>query len=389
MDFWDDLTGKHVLFVITKSNWGGAQAYVYALATNFKRAAANVAVALGDTGHSESTVGLLAERLTDADVRVTLLGTLSRDISLFKEWQALRELIACIRRERPDVLHLNSSKAGVLGALAGRLARVPRIVFTAHGWAHREPRSLVWRILVWKASWLTVLLSHTVIVVSEHDWRTAPVLFSRRKIHVVHNGIASSPQVSKSEARHFLASDLTALKKLPKWVLIPAELTRNKGIDLAIRAFGSVSSNIDDVALVVVGSGEEHATLANLIKEYGLEDHVFLRGFVPDVRNYLAAADVFLLPSRKEGLPLALLEAGSTGLPAVASRTGGIPEIIDEDENGLLVTPGDIDGLAAALTRLLLNTEEANAFGARLKKTIQEKFSEKEMLAKTVAVYTS
>lgn len=389
MELQDDLAGKRILFVITKSNWGGAQAYVYMLAKHCHKAGADVAVAFGGTGRPESETGLLAEQLALDGIRAIVLPSLSRDISLAAEWRAFRELRACIENERSDVLHLNSSKTGVLGALAGRLAGVPRIVFTAHGWAYRESRSLVWRILVWKVSWLTVFLSHAIIVVSERDWRGAPVLFSRRKVYVVHNGVASFLQVPKEEARRFLASNLAALQKLPKWVLIPAELTRNKGIDFAIRAFARVSTSIDDTALVVVGGGEEHARLTDHIKEYGLEDRVFLCGFVADVRRYLAAADVFLLPSRKEGLPLALLEAGITGLPAIASRTGGIPEIITHEINGLLVTPGNIDGLVDALTRLLLNTEEARAFGARLKETVQNKFSAEEMFAKTVAVYTS
>jgi glycosyltransferase involved in cell wall biosynthesis len=158
-------------------------------------------------------------------------------------------------------------------------------------------------------------------------------------------------------------------------------------VDLAIRAFAGVSTNVDDAALVLVGEGEEHQSLLKLISTYGLEKRVFLLGFVPDVRQYLAAADVFLMPSRKEGMPFGLLEAGRAGLPVIAARVGGIPEVVEHGQNGLLIRPNDIDGLADAMTRLLTDREEAMRLGAELKKTVAGKFSEEEMLRQTTSVY--
>jgi len=383
----EEVSGKRILYVITKSNWGGAQAYVYALAAHATEAGAEVVVVFGGTGRPEGGAGLLAERLAEADIRTITLPSLAREVSLGSEWRAFRELRECFKREQPDLVHLNSSKAGALGALAARLSHVPRIVFTAHGWPHREPRSWPVRVLIWLASWVTVLLCHAVIAVSECDCRGAPALLARRKVRLVHNGVAPFTLVSREEARRFLAPDIRVLEKA-RWILVPAELTRNKGVDFAIRAFAGVSTNIDDAALVVVGDGEEHGRLMKLIQEYGLERRVFLLGFVPEARRYFHAADIFLLSSRKEGLPIALLEAGVAGLPAIASRTGGIPEVIEHEKSGLLVRPGNIDGLADALTRLLTKPEEARAYGARLKKVVQERFSEERMLAETVDVYS-
>ena len=207
-----DLAGKRILFLITKSNWGGAQSYVYTLTTHCRAVGAEVAVIFGNPEGPGSEPGLLAARLMDAGIRVHAIPALARDVSLFAEWRAFRALLGLIRSEKPDILHLNSSKAGALGALAGRLARVPRIVFTAHGWAYREPRSLIWRWLVWKASWLTVVLCHAVIVVSEIDLRTAPILFSRRKMHLVHNGITTFPLMPRTEARGELAKRVPRLR---------------------------------------------------------------------------------------------------------------------------------------------------------------------------------
>ncbi|HEY0010901.1 MAG TPA: glycosyltransferase family 4 protein [Candidatus Paceibacterota bacterium] len=387
MERQESLAGKRLLFVITKSNWGGAQAYVCTLAKHSQSLGMEVAVALGGTGRPGSDTGILAARLTEAGIRVHVVPALARDISPLHEWRALQALTAFIRSERPDILHLNSSKAGVLGAIAGRRARIGRIVFTVHGWPHREPCGAVMRAVRWLGSWLTVVLSHAVIAVSDCDRCTAPVIFSRKKIAVVRNGMGDFPTLEKEAARHFLAPDIPALAKLTSWVLIPAELTRNKGIDIAIRAFAGVSTNVDHAALVMVGEGEEHEHLTRLIESYGLGGRAFLLGFVPDVRRYLKAADIFLLPSRKEGLPLAVLEAGRAGLPAIATRTGGIPEIIEHQKTGLLINPGDVDALADAMTTLLTNPVDATKLGMALEQKVREEFSEKMMLDRTLLLY--
>jgi len=383
----ESLAGKRILFVITKSNWGGAQSYVFTLAQHCHAQGADVAVALGGTGRPGSETGMLAARLAESGIRTLSIPSLVRDVSFFREWRVLKELRELIREERPDVLHLNSSKVGSIGAVAGRLEKLARIVFTAHGWPHREPRNAFMKAFIWISSWATVLLSHAVIAVSEKDYATTPSLFSKKKVHLVHNGIREFPLKSREEARSFLAPSLPDLAKYKEWIFMPAELTRNKGIDIAMRAFAGVRTNVDSAALVIAGEGEEHGALARLIDSYGMQKRAFLLGFVPDVHLYLAAADIFLMASRKEGLPLALLEAGYAGLPVIATKVGGIPEVIQHEKNGLLIEPDDVDGLADALTRLLLNPEEAQKYGKELKCSVREKFSEEEMLKKTLALY--
>lgn len=381
------LTGKRLLFVITKSNWGGAQSYVHSLAVAAKAEGADVAVALGGIGLPGSDTGMLATRLREAGIRIIVVESFARDISVLREWRTFKELRALIARERPDILHLNSSKAGGIGALAARLAKVPCIVFTAHGWAHHEPRPPFARLVIRLASWATVVLSHVVIVVSEGDRKTAPVLFSRKKLRVVKIGVASCALVPREEARAFIAPSIAALDALPKWLFMTAELTKNKGVDVAIRAFAGVSTNVDDAALVIAGEGEGHGELTALIEAYGLKKRVFLLGFVPNVRQYLKAADVLLMPSRKEGMPMALLEAGHAGLPVIASAVGGIPEVIEGEKNGLLIRSEDVDGLADSMTRLLSDPVEAKRFGDALQQTVMGNFSADEMLRATMALY--
>ena len=129
------LAKKKILYVITKSNWGGAQSYVYTLATAAKDAGADVAVAFGGTGGAGATTGRLELELQKVGIRTVFVKSFMRDISFFKEFRVLGELVRIFKTERPDIVHLNSSKAGGIGALAARLAGVGRIVFTSHGLA--------------------------------------------------------------------------------------------------------------------------------------------------------------------------------------------------------------------------------------------------------------
>jgi len=386
------LAGKKILFVITKSNWGGAQAYVYALATHCAGVGAHVTVALGGTGGVGADTGLLAEKLAAQDIRVVVLTSFARDISLMRECWAFRELYRVIRHEQPDIIHVNSSKAGGLGALAARSAswrrkRPIRIIFTAHGFAHREPRPLVAKALIWFASWVTILLSHDTIAVSACDRQHAPALFLRRRIHLIRNGIAPFPLIPRVEARRALQRCAPRVSLEGLWLLLNGELHPNKGIDVALRAFARIARAHPDLFFVVMGSGQEHERLERLIAKLGISERAFLLGFVPNGKQYLRAADIFTLPSRKEGLPLAILEAGIAELPVVATRTGGIPEIISDRSLGILVPVEDVEALAQAYAALADDADARVRLGAALHTKVLREFSEETMFAATTALY--
>ena len=131
-----------ILYLITKSNWGGAQRYVYDLASTFAARGHEIIVATGGNGE-------LVSRLSTTPVRIHAVSHLVRDVSFKEEYYALKELYSCIKKEKPDIVHLNSSKAAGLGALIGRFLSVPCIVFTVHGAPFREDRSYIKRRLIY------------------------------------------------------------------------------------------------------------------------------------------------------------------------------------------------------------------------------------------------
>ncbi len=136
-----------------------------------------------------------------------------------------------------------------------------------------------------------------------------------------------------------------------------------------------------------MGEGEERERLNGQIRALGLEDTVFLIGFLPDAARYLKGLDVFVLPSVKEGLPYAIMEAMAAGLPVVATAVGGIPDLIKTGETGHLAPPKNPAALARAIVRVMAEPYPGRAMGRRAKTAIAASFSREAMLAGTIAVY--
>ncbi|MBI2409458.1 glycosyltransferase family 4 protein [Candidatus Kaiserbacteria bacterium] len=380
----DDLQGRRVLFVITKSNWGGAQAYVHTLATRFAQAGADVAVASGGTGEAGADSGLLVQKLAEAGIRTIFVRNFMRDISYIQEWKALGELTRIFKRERPDVVHLNSSKAGGIGALAARLAGVSRIVFTAHGLPFDEDVNLASRIFRWLSTWATFLLAHRVIVISQANYRRARRFpFCARKPRLVYNGVAEEPLAPREMARAALMPE--ADMSVP-WIGTISELTRNKGLGYLIDAAKLLDERGCAFELGVIGTGEEYGPLTRQIEKYGLQKKVRLLGFIADAARYLSAFDIFTLTSVKEGHPYVLLEAARARCAIVASRISGIMDIVDNTA-GFLVAPKDSEAIASALETLLTDSRRRQELGANLSARVAKNFSIERMLAETATAY--
>ena len=390
---------KKILYVVTKSNWGGAQRYVYDLATSLPGAKFDVGVVFGGSGE-------LARKLSEAGIRVVQIQRLERDMGIISDTLAFFELIRIFFREKPDIVHLNSSKAGGLGGLAGRLYNAsvllssafhvprstfyPRIIFTAHGWAFNEERTIASKFIIRCASWLTVALSHTTIVVSDYDRNQAErMLFLKHKITRIHNGVRKIKFTGKNTAREVFLPERVASLSKTLWIGTVAELHNNKGLSYAIKAVKKLEEKMDieKFIYVIIGEGEERTALQNLIQEMHLENEVFLIGKREGASSLLRAFDIFILPSIKEGLPYVILEAGVAELPVVASAVGGIPEIIQDMKSGILVKSKHEDEIALALEFLITNPQKRAEFGERLKEYVAENFSLEKMTTETGRLY--
>ncbi|TSC60794.1 MAG: group 1 glycosyl transferase [Parcubacteria group bacterium Gr01-1014_107] len=405
-----------ILYIITKGNWGGAQRYVYDLATSLPKDQFDIAVAFGE-GET------LKKKLEEGAIRTIRLKHSQRNINFLEDFGLLFELFKLYVRERPDIIHLNSSKIGLLGTMSARfyfflhfkllpaqagytlsrsasggrlgkrfgkaesaLALNPKIIFTAHGWAFNESRSFFKKSLLKLGQWLTVLLADKIIAVSQKTREDMIYLpFVGRKIETIHNGVENIEFLPKEEARRSLWKEA----KEGLWIGTIAELHRNKGVDILIEAFEQITKENLGVKLLIIGEGEERNFLEKKIKERGLVGSVLLKGFLESASKYLKALDIFVLASRTEGLPYTLLEAGLAGLPVIGNKVGGIAEIIEDGVTGLVAERGNVESIKDSLRYLLANKKLGEILGQNLKRKVDRKFTLKELVCRTLLVYNT
>ncbi len=377
---------RKVLLVITKSNFGGAQRYVYDLARNLDKNSFECTVAAGPAQGSDAP-GLLMDKLKDAGIRTILVPELSRDVS-FADIPAFFSLYALFKRERPDVVHLNSSKVGGLGALAARLARIPRIVFTSHGLAYDEPRPIYAKALIFISTWLTFLLSHVVICVSRNTSRRAARLpLCKSRVRLVYSGIEPPTFLSEADARAELLRRTGPVPPNIPWIGTVAELVPNKGLGYALRACEELKRSGRSFVFFIIGGGDQERMLSDAIANRGLAQEVRLLGYIPGAASLMKAFDIFTLTSRKEGLPYVLLEAAHAGVAVAATDIPGIDDVIENGVSGALSNPDDAQQFADTLIELLDDNALRTRFASALQKSVAEDFSTDRMVRSTTALY--
>lgn len=370
----DPTEGKRkILILITKSNWGGAQRYVYDLASSLN-GTYEICVGYGGSG-------VLGEKLREHGVRTIAIPELARDVNLLGDFRTFFALFRIVRKEKPEVLHLNSSKIGILGAIAARISFThAHIVFTAHAWAFNEDRNDLSKVLIMFLHWLTVLLSDNTIAVSDAVKRQIDWLpFIKKKVVVVHLGILPTAPMPRALARQKLA--------IPEEDFVIgtiAELHPVKGLTYALDALKLLPKHI---SLVIIGEGSERMKLEKKIQDDDLAHRVTLTGHVRNAANLLPAFDIFLLPSLSEALGYVLLEAGLAQVPVIATSVGGIPEVIESLHTGILVHPRSAKEIKYAVDYFLEQPQSMEVFAKNLHERIYNDFSLQKMVHATLDIY--
>lgn len=333
-----------VLIVITLAETGGAQSYVRELVPALVERYDVTVAAFGP--------GPLVEAVRRAGARYVPLRHVRRAVSP-RDLLGLVELAGLMRRERPVIVHANSSKAGVLGRLAAALARVPIRVFTVHGWAFKASSGPSRALYLW-ADRLMRPLTTLVVCVSESERAAglAARTCSAGRTAVIHNGVdvEHAPLASPGGGP-------------PVRLVSVGRIAPPKDFVTLVRAVGRLERG--SVHLSVLGEGPRHAELVAEIEAHALGESVELAGNVTDVPARLAQAHVFVLSSRSEGLPISVLEAMAAGLPVVAADVGGLKELVEDGVTGYLFEPGDAIGLAERLAELARDSALRVALGAK------------------------
>ncbi|OGE83044.1 MAG: hypothetical protein A2846_01690 [Candidatus Doudnabacteria bacterium RIFCSPHIGHO2_01_FULL_49_9] len=355
-----------ILLVITQGELGGAQRYVLDLATHLNSPQSPLKLRGGEKGSYEILVAMGAEQprlgqlLVKKGIKVEYLKYLVRNINPLHDLLAIWQLKKLIKAFQPDIIHLNSSKAGVLGSIAGGLAGNRNVIFTAHGFAFLEPH--LFKFIYFWAERFATRFRRKIITVSEFDRQTAIKnrLCSPEKLITIHNGI-DSKKIQISNIKFQPSSKIT--------IGTIAHDYPTKDLATLRAAFAILKSEFNNLQLQIIGRGSEI-------------------GEVDDAAAELGKFDIYVCSSVKEGFPYSILEAMAAGLPIISTAVGGIPEAITDGTEGLLVPPKDPQALAAAIKKLILNPTLAEQLGAAAQKKVQE-FSLDKMLSETVKVYQS
>ena len=351
--------------------YGGASSRVLSMLTRFPSGTAALA------GLENGAVTREAKRL---GLPVHVLGSRKTDPRI------LPRLVRLIRKEGFQVLDTQNIQSKFYASLAAALTRVA-LVSTINSWYENEHGGASTRGKIYTTLELATNRNLALYVtVSEKD--RGMLLRSgipEEKVELIYNAVdTATPKVEPNFLR--------AQFNLPADALIclaVGRLVKIKGYDVLIDAMKEAAAEIPNLVCVIIGEGETREELTRQIEETGLHGRVILPGYIPreSILSALASCDIFAMPSRYEGTPIALLEAGSMACPIIASNAGGMPELVSDEEHALLVPPEDPYALAQALIRLAKDRALAKRLGESAQRRVQEKFSLENQVTATMNAY--
>jgi glycosyltransferase involved in cell wall biosynthesis len=355
-----------ILYVITGADIGGAQRHVMHLVEWFHLNGNVVEVVTGEEGP-------LVDWLLARKIEVKVI-PIPRTIQPKEDWRAFLKLKRHLKKNRYDVVHCHSSKAGIIGRLAAYFSRVPKIVFTAHGFVFTDPTLSIKK----KAFYIFLErlfggMSTDIITVSHYDLREGFGIGLNPKIlHIIHNGLPVQnllpiPEWEKKQTR------LRASEK--KIIGFVGRFASEKNIDMIIRIAELFRSDglMNEVELWLIGDGKLEANYRREVSEKGLSECVRFLGNQDDVISWMDQMHLLLITSHKEGLPYVLLEAMGRGVPVISTDVGGIKEVLDPSgEHGLMVPLNDDREMYDKINKLLNDSNLREMVGRSLLQQAEE-----------------
>ena len=358
-----------IAYLVTRAEpIGGAQIHVRDLATAVREQGHTPTVLTGGTG---SFVDSLRER----GVPVMVLRHLAVPIGPVRDVRALAEIRAALKDLRPDLLTTHSSKAGILGRIAGRTLGIP-VVFTAHGWAFTPGIPGGHAAIYRRIERLAGPLASRIITVSEFDRRLAlgAGIAREDRLVTVHNGMPDvSPRLRADPGR------------TPVRLVMVARFEAQKDHPTLLEALGGLTQHA--WSLDLIGNGPLMSDMEALADRLGLGERVRFLGQRMDVHDLLAQSQVSLLVTNWEGFPLSILESMRAGLPVIASSVGGIDEAVVEGQTGYVVPRQGVEQLRARIHQLLVDPALRTRFGASGRSRYERHFTLDHAATKTLAVY--
>ena len=345
-----------VLQIVTRLVVRGVPRHVLDLATHLDSERFELEVL---AGRGEPDEGSLWEEAGDRGVVTHRVEELQRAVNPITDLRAYRAIFNHIKKGEYDIVHTHISKAGVIGRLASKRAGGPAIVHTYHGNIEELDRRTLASRAYLKFEQLAANMSDALIAVSDDVMsKTCGMgIGSREQFRVIPNGIDLT-QFDPTRSWDYPAG----LSGTPILGTI-GSLTPEKGVDVLLEAMPAIVKEIPTLQLCIVGDGILKEELQRQAERLGIASNVHFAGVAADVRPWLAAFDLFVLASRREGMGRVLMEAMAMGVPVIGTRVGGIPEIIEDGVNGQLVDSEDSGVLTATILELVGDAESCRRQG--------------------------
>ncbi len=366
------MTKPKILFFITKSNWGGAQKYVFDLATD-KLVLENflAKVVLGGNGE-------LADKLKIQNIEVLFSKHLTNSLNPIKLIFSIFENIKIILNEKPDIVHTNSSFAGIAIGTACFILR-QKSIFTVHGWPQNEDRNVLVKTILKITMWFVVFFHTKTIAVSKKNQEQTPSFLNlKNKVVVIYNGIG------EIDFQNF--NQIKILNKNVVNLVTIAEINKNKNYQFILEALSLLPENLN-WNYYIIGSGSDEKQLSEKIIKHKFKEKIIFVGFVKDAKKYLTSFDIFLLGSLTESFAYVLLEAGLSKLPVICTNVGGLPEIVEDNKTGFLVNLKDVSTFSEKIKLLIENIDLRKKFGESLHEKVSTNFASEKMIEETLGLY--
>jgi glycosyltransferase involved in cell wall biosynthesis len=371
-----------ILYLITHPFIGGAQKYVLELIDGLKNK--NLEIWLGT-----SQEGWLTEEVKKINIPVVLFKNLKRSLNPFKNLLLIFEIKNFLDKDRFDLIHLNNSNA-LLAALGTKISKnKAKTVFTLHGLSILHPnwkKSFFIKSIYYLIFKFCFLFLDKVIFVCQHDLNYALKikLIKKEKSVLIYNGILEPKFLDKEIAKKEIEKMTGFSLENKKIVGTIARFEYQKNIDNLVKSVRII--NRKNIIFLIFGNGPERKNIEKLIKNYNLKN-IFLLGEIKNASHYLKAFDFFILPSRYEGFPLVVLEAMWAQLPIIATKVGGVPEMIENKKEGILIESEKPEKAAKTIIQLIENQNLSQQIAEKAYQKVKGYFLLEKMVEETFNLY--
>ena len=357
---------KNILLVSTNADRAGAPIHLLTLANNLNYSSNNYRFVFGERGP-------VVESVNDLGFETNVI-SMSSDMSVLRTFQAIRGLRKQLVTENIDIVHSHSAKAGFVTRMAA-VGLQCKTIHTIHGWPFGSGRPLLQTLACWTLEFISSFWTDHFLAVSHADYRVgvkARIFRGNTRVSVIWNGISDDEKAWAPP------------KKFD--VIMVARFCDQKDYGTLFRSL----SGLEEYKVVCVGQGTESTNFRDLVRsESGVSALDSIRGIgaTKNVTRWLRRAKVFVLTSHYEGLPLAIIEAMSQGLPIIATNVGGVNEIVLDGENGFLLAEGDHEGLKRCIKALITDIDLRQKFALKSRAFYKNELSDEQMAKKIVAIY--